>query len=57
MGSKGIVSGCDRLEGSRNQWLSFGVEQGHRAEIVALVVHQLEKLAQGLGGRQRAPTR
>ncbi len=55
MGSEGIVSGCDRLEGGRNQRLSLGVQQGHHAEIVALVVHELEELAQGLGSRQRAP--
>ncbi len=54
MGSEGIVSRCDRLESSLNHRLSLGVEQSHHAEIVALVVDQLEKLTQGLRGRQRA---
>jgi len=55
MGSEGIVSRCDRLESSLNHRLSLGVEQSHHAEIVALVVHELEELAQGFGGGQRAP--
>jgi len=54
MGAEGIVPGRDQLDGRLNHRLALGVEQGHHAEIVALVVHQLEKLAQDIGSRQRA---
>jgi len=44
MGSEGIVSGCDRLEKpAETTGCSLGVEVEPHAEIVAPVVHQLEK--------------
>jgi len=51
----GIVSGRDRLEGHWHHGLAVSVEQGDHAEVVALVINQVQELPESLVGRQIVP--